>query len=396
MPDEDNFLAAERGPRYFRAADATRFAPPTPRLFDGAAGHVVRFAARALSTAQAEGLVRSAYATSNGTSAAEVPWRLAADEGADHGGFDAAPSAAALFAAGALASIADEFAALAARRGVDFGTFEIALDMIGGPDAAAPEHDGSREMALGLRVAGAAPLDLARTLLLEAVVAAPAGALLREAAPSRFAPSGDQRAAAASVEPIAAIRAEMPDLAGLAPAVGDWSLLLARQAGRLRDPVETGVAPEPMRATCRREPDGLKRLWVDARQPGGAAYAMLCDAPAALGGLGRAPDPLGYVAAGLGLSLIAEIARTARAWGRPLGAIEIVQDLHVSRGGATGDVNRPAVAAPVETSVRLPQLEEDETATHLLAVRATRAAPPHVLCASTVRFRARVSRRSSA
>lgn len=384
MPQAHNHVGARPAPRFFRAAAPDRLEQLPPRLVGGALGACVRLAARPLSARHFEAMARGGAEIAGRDGLA---WRLLSDEVDDADRSADAPSARALLLAGLAASVADELIALAADRDVDLGPFELVQDL-DDPGPAAGDWGGEpRSLPLELRFAGDLRLDLARSLLLDAAVASPINGLLRRAQPNLFSLSLGGRSI--PLDGVAALAPEPPlDAAPIAPATGDWGSLLD---ARFDDAAVQIAATPPRRLRCRTEPDGLKRITVDRRTPRGGAFDLLSDTPPSAGGLGRAPDPLSLVAAGLGASLLREIGRAARTQDRRIGSFSILQDLHLSQGGATGRTGRAGAAAPVETHLHFGAALDDDVARAVLR-QAEQACPLQTMCRSSVRLHLRAAR----
>lgn len=390
---DDDVLGADPRPAAFRVVDP---APGLGRpLAPADPGRVtVRTWGRSLAGMQKEVLVA--------TSSDDALWRLTSDEGGDLNGHDQAPFPLGHMSTGLAASCAGEVAALAAQRGVEVAGLRVVLDsrytmegsalrgtMVGG--ALAPE----------VRVEARSELDPAafRLLVCDALGVSTAAGLLRGGLPGRFSLSVNGR----RLETGSTVEGE------LARPPEDRLDALAPDQGRyLARPVLDKGAPEPVegravdgagglqavqsrvlrvRATCSVREDGVKSVTQQLLAPaGGSAWTSLCDEAPSAGGLGRAPDAAGYMAAGLAFCFLTQLGRYAAITRRDLTGYAVVQDLELPVGGATTGSGTAGAAGPVVTSVFLATGEDDAFARTALAM-GEQTCFLHALCGTPLTLR---------
>ncbi|MXO59456.1 OsmC family peroxiredoxin [Altererythrobacter salegens] len=382
----DNILGADARPRFF-PVETPRFEAPRPRL-----GISVRFAGRSLSAMQKEALVIS----STGSKA----WRLVSDEGAYLDGADEAPCPLSFLSTGMVAMFFDEIVALAEQRGIAIDRLELVQDnyyTMKGSALRGTMTGGAKDVKLEARIVSSADRDTLNALVCDAVAAAPVHGLLRGAMESLFTLTHNGEAAAP--EKAKPVPGDAPpdlaaDLDGLAPAPGDWSDLIVR--GGMSPKTEEATSSQGsslaeeqdrtlhVQVACTLREDGVKQVEQRLFNPHGSIFTYLCDEQ------GRAPDAACYVAAGIGFCFMTQLGRYAKIACKDLAAYRIVQDLHMSPGGATGGTGQAGRADPVETHVFLESSDDDTFARAALDV-GEQTCFLHALCRTDVRVSVRLA-----
>lgn len=335
------------------------FDAPEPRL-----GQAHRVRIRSLTAMQKEALV-------TGSQSGQT-WRLASDEGPYLDGADIGPPPLAFLATGMVSSYTDELLAAADRRGVALDDVEVVLDnyyAINGSLLQGTMEGSAFAPDLAVTVETDADRSAVENAVDAAVAGAPVTGFLTDALDSRFrlGLNGSQ------IEPegVHALDGDLrPDPAAVFETLdrsGDAERALIRHTGRTTDPYEAaddkytgsdaaGYADEQdrkihLRATCSVLDDGLKRIEQELFSPRGSVFEFHSDEPAGEGGEGRAPDAMGYVAAGVGFCFMTQLGRYAHAMDTELTGYRLVQDTHVSTSRARAGSDQPPEATPVETDL---------------------------------------------
>jgi len=385
MAGHANILGADERPLFFAVAGgADGLSPPPDRL-----GLPVRFVARSLSVMQKEGL-----AASSGGSV----WRLVSDEGAYLDGFDEAPCPLAFLTVGMVSSYMSELLALAEQRGIALRDVTLVQDnyyTMRGSALKGTMTGGAKDVQLEARIASDAGGEALHALVCDAVAASPLGGLLRGVKDSLFTLAHNGRA-------LALARAR-PVPGGAAP--DPVSLFDDLQPSATPEPIvrRGGMSPKTEEATssqgsslaeeqdrtlhvrgiCTVRPDGVKQVEQQLFNPHGSVFHFLSDEA------GRAPDAASYAAAGIGFCFMTQLGRYAKIARKDLAAYRIVQDIHFSRGGATGGTGRAGTADPIETHVFLDSTEDDDFARTALDI-GERTCFLHALCRTDLKTRVRV------
>jgi hypothetical protein len=324
----------------------------------------------------------------------ESAWRFTSDAppGLADGAADRYPLS--LMHVGLAASYMNEIFGAADTRDVEIHELDLVQDnyyLLG--DASSPDAPSAQALPLELeiRIASSTAADELGELLLGALAAAPQYALLRQATDMALAASSD--GVAIALEDAAPMEALPPsDFA----AAWAWELATVVPHAPLvtqieRTPAESGSTPPPIaaaqspsahlhgRATCRLNQDGVKRIEHRWRGELGPAYAFLSDEAEGYGGQSFAPDATTYMAAGLALSFVTQLARAAGAQQGPPGLCRAIVDVHFPFGGLIepGVVNLRL--DPIQIHVALSGATSPETARALLR-RSQRACALQALC----------------
>ncbi len=360
MAKHENILGGDPRPSFFPVDQgAARVQPPEDRL-----GTSVRMAARSLSVMQKEALLAS--------SKSPHVWRLVSDEGAYLDGYNEAPCPLSFLTVGMVSSYMTELLALAEQRGIAIRHVCLVQDnyyTMKGSALKGTMTGGARDIELEARIDSDADAEALRALVLDAVAASPLNGLMRGEKESLFTLTHHgRRVVPDKARPVIG---DVPDdpsetIAEAQPLPGDWPSI----------PVKGGMSPLTDEATssqgsslaeeqdrilhirgiCTLREDGVKQVEQQLFNPHGSIFLFLCDEE------GRAPDAISYMAAGIGFCFMTQLGRYAKIAKKDLSAYNIVQDIHFSKGGASGGTGRAGSADPVETHVYLHSTEDDEFA----------------------------------
>ena len=357
MASHINVLGEDPRPSFFALDGAAPIAPPENRL-----GISVRFAARSLSVMQKEGLV----ASSNG----DQVWRLVSDEGAYLDGFDEAPCPLSFLTTGMVSSYMTELLALAAQRGIVIRDVTLVQDnyyTMKGSALKGTMTGGAKDIDLEARIDSDADSEALRALVLDAVAASPLNGLMRGEKESLFTLTHHGRQVIPDkAKPVIGDVPADPgtQIEGAQPESGQ---ALIRRAGKSPLTEEatssqgSSLAEEQdrilhIRGICTLREDGVKQVEQQLFNPHGSIFHYLCDEE------GRAPDAASYIAAGIGFCFMTQLGRYAKIAKKDLDAYNVVQDVHFSKGGASGGTGLAGSADPVETHVYLHSSQDDEFA----------------------------------
>lgn len=360
-------------------------------------GEAVRVAVRSLSVMQKEAVVVSARTGQ--------AWRLASDEGAYLDGHDQAPCPLSFLSTGMVSSYMNEVLALAERRGIVIRHIRLVLDnfyTMKGSAIRGSMRGGAKDVELQAQIDSDADAATLQGLVCDAVAASPLNGLLRGHKDSLFAlaHNGTQIKTARALTINGDLMADPGDVfAGITPAAGDWGETVKRldrmtpenentktfASGSLADRQDRLLH---VRVHCTLLEDGQKEIVQYLYNPHGSVFRFRSD-EVGKDGTSRAPDALSYVAAGIGFCFMTQFGRYAKIVRKPLSAYRIVQDLHTSLGGASGDTGKAGEAEPVETHVYLFSDENDVFARQALDM-AEQTCFLHALCKADLKARVHV------
>ncbi len=361
-------------------------------------GEAVRVAVRSLSVMQKEAVVVSARTGQ--------AWRLASDEGAYLDGHDQAPCPLSFLSTGMVSSYMNEVLALAERRGIVIRQTRLVLDnfyTMKGSAIRGSMRGGAKDVELQAQIDSDADAATLQGLVCDAVAASPLNGLLRGHKDSLFAlaHNGTQIKTARALNIAGDMMADPGDVfAGIGPAAGDWGETVKRldrmtpenentktfASGSLADRQDRLLH---VRVHCTLLRDGQKEIVQYLYNPHGSVFRFRSDEVGA-DGTSRAPDALSYAAAGIGFCFMTQFGRYAKIVRKPLSEYRIVQDLHTSRGGASGDTGSAGAADPVETHVYLFSEQNDVFARQALDM-AEQTCFLHALCKADLKARVRIS-----
>lgn len=358
MAKHPNILGADPRPSFFEVVNGDeRINLPADRK-----GLAVRLAAKSLSVMQKEALVAS--------SRTGKVWRLVSDEGAYLDGFDEAPCPLAFLTTGMISSYMTEILALAEQRGIVLDSITVVQDnyyTMQGSALKGTMVAGADDISLEATIESDSDSETLRALIYDAVVASPLNGLMRGEKESLFTLTHNGKPIEnAKALPVPAPHESDPgdiiadavpvaegvfvSRAGMSPKTDEatssqGSSLAEHQDRRLH-----------VRGICTLREDGVKMIEQQLYNPLGSIFNFLSDEE------GRAPDAASYIAAGIGFCFMTQIGRYAKIAKRDLSAYNIVQDIHFSKGGASGGTGQPGTADPVETHVFLESAEDDDFA----------------------------------
>ncbi|MGB3796331.1 MAG: OsmC family protein [Alteraurantiacibacter sp.] len=380
-----NILGDDKRPPFFPIdGGAARLAPPPERL-----GQAVRFAARSLSVMQKEGFVAS--------SASERVWRVVSDEGAYLDGFNEAPCPLSFLTVGMVSSYMTELLALARQRDIAIRNIKLVQDnfyTMKGSALKGTMTGGAKDIELEARIDSDADAETLRTLVYDAVAASPLNGLMRGEKDSLFTLTHKGR----QVVPDKAkcVHGDVPpdpaaNFSDVQPAPaeeiirrGDLSPLTdeatSSQGSSLAEEQDRTLH---IRGICTVREDGVKSIEQQLFNPHGNIFHFLSDED------GRAPDAISYMAAGIGFCFMTQLGRYAKIAKKHLDAYNIVQDIHFSSGGASGNTGTAGRADPVETHV---YLHSDENSTFARAAldMGEQTCFLHAFCRTNLKARVRV------
>ncbi len=381
----ENVLGADRRPSFFPVDDgANILTPPTDRL-----GQSVRLSARSLSVMQKEGLLAS--------SDSDKVWRVVSDEGAYLDGFNEAPCPLSFLTVGMVSSYMTELLALAQQRGIAITSVKLVQDnfyTMKGSALKGTMTGGAKDIALEAQIDSESDAETLRALVYDAVAASPLNGLMRGEKDSLFTLTHKGR----QVIPDKAkgVPGDVPsDPEGMIEGVhplpvediirrGDLSPLTdeatSSQGSSLAEEQDRTLH---IRGICTLREDGMKLVEQQLFNPHGSIFHFLCDEE------GRAPDAISYMAAGIGFCFMTQLGRYAKIAKKHLDAYNIVQDIHFSRGGASGKTGSAGMADPVETHVYL-HSDEDSTFARAALDMGEQTCFLHAFCRTDLKARVKV------
>jgi len=363
----DNPLIRSGKPLFFKVANPHEvgLAAPEIRL-----GEAVRLCVRSLSAMQKEALVVAARTG--------AVWRLASDEGAYLAGLDEAPCPLSFLTTGMVSSYMTEVLALAKQRRIRIDRIRLVQDnyytMVGSA-LKGTMTGGAKNVDLTAQIAGSADRATLTQLVLDATAASPLNGLMRGSKPSLFTLTHNGREiASARALPVGRPAERDPDAMfdKAVPAPGDGSPMVRRggltpKAAHTVTLANDSLADQQsrllhIRGICTLRDDGVKEIELRLYNPHGSIFRVLCDEAPANGGGGRAPDAASYISAGIGFCFMTQLGRYAKIAGKRLERYRIVQDAHLSLGGASAGTGAAGTADPIETHVYLDTHEDDDFA----------------------------------
>lgn len=360
-------------------------------------GDAVRTWVSALAGFQKEALVLS---TRTG-----AMWRLVSDEGAYLNGHDAAPCPLSFLTVGMVSSYMNEIMALAARDGAKIRHLRLIQNNY---------YTMKGSMMKRTMTGGALPVELEveidcdlsdaalNDMVMGAVHASPLNGLMRGVLPSLFTLSRNGTQIAPGVaKPLDGPVVTGPKGAAPIPAPSDIQLIerlglspqkavakgTAGAATSLTDEQDRTLNPA---AICTLREDGIKEIEQHLYSPHGSIFRYLSE-EAPPHGMGRAPDAVSYISAGIAFCFMTQFGRMAAMEKLDLSHYAVVQDTHFSLGGASGGTGQPGHADPVETHVHLQTSESDDVARDMLDV-SERTCFLHAFCRTDLKTKLKVTR----
>jgi organic hydroperoxide reductase OsmC/OhrA len=394
MKQAENIIGASGTAPFFRVAnpDAVGLSPAPLRH-----GDAVRTWVSALAGFQKEALVLS---TRTG-----AMWRLVSDEGAYLNGHDAAPCPLSFLTVGMISSYMNEIMALAARDGVKLRHLRLIQNnyyTMKGSMMKRTMTGGALPVELEVEIDCDLPDAVLNEMLMGAVHASPLNGLMRGVLPSLFTLSRNG-AQIATGEASALDHPVVGGPKGSAPIPAPTDLTLIERLGP--SPVKavakgtagasTSLTDEQDRtlnpaAICTLREDGIKEIEQHLYSPHGSVFRYLSE-EAPPNGMGRAPDAVSYISAGIAFCFMTQFGRMASMEKLDLSHYAVVQDTHFSLGGASGGTGRAGSADPVETHVHLQTTESDDIARDMLDV-SERTCFLHAFCRTDLKTKLKVTR----
>lgn len=362
-------------------------------------GQSVRAWVRSLNGIQKEGVTLSGL-----TGRA---WRFASDEGAHLGGHDAAPNPLSYVSVGMAASFMTELRALAAARGIALEDPVLTLENFYYRDGSFPKGtmiSGALPPEVTLDCRGDAdPAELHR-LLIDAVAAAPVNGLVRDEKISLFTLTHNGR----QIDPVevAALQeTALPDpgdpIARLSPVLPEHGAGPLAEKTLSEEEMTRRIAASPppapvldgtkkllhLRTTCRVRPDGTYECLREQFAQTSSTWRFVVD-DRSVAASAIAPDAMSYFSIGVAFCFMTQIGRYSHMAKLPLEGYRVVQDMHFTLGGASGETGQGGTADPVETHVFMDSGSDDDTARRIVGV-AERTCFLHALCRDRAKVKVR-------
>ncbi|MBT5074324.1 MAG: OsmC family protein [Kordiimonadaceae bacterium] len=356
MSKEPNILGNSDNPLFYPIDGETRVSAPDNRM-----GDAVRLYVRSLSVMQKEAVVACA--------GSDISWRLTSDEGAYLNGFDEAPCPLSFLTTGMVSSYMNEILSLAKKRGIAINNIRLIQDnyyTMKGSALKGTMTGGAKNIDLEAQIDSDGDTETLRSLIYDAISASPLNGLMRGEKESLF--TLNHNGENISMDKAKAVGENLDEITpcDLKVAVGDWSGII-NKAGVSPKTKDTNsshgssLADEQdrllhLRAICTLRDDGVKMIEQHLYNPHGSIFHYLCDEN------DRAPNAISYIAAGIGFCFMTQLGRYAKIARKDLHGYTIIQDMHFSKGGASGGTGKAGEAAPVETHVYIKSGEDDDFA----------------------------------
>jgi organic hydroperoxide reductase OsmC/OhrA len=305
-----------------------------------------------------------------------------------------------------IASYMNEITALAARDGVELRGLRLIQNNF---------YTMKGSMRQRTMTGGALPVELEvevdcdlddaalNQLVMNAVHASPLNGLMRGVLPSLFTLTrNNARISTGAAQELDADVIPGADGEPSVPAPSDVALIERRGLSPKKDVAKgtagaaTSLTDEQDRtlnpaASCTLREDGLKIIEQHLYSPHGSVFRFLSEEAPAAEGIGRAPDAVSLISAGIGFCFMTQFGRMASMEQLDLPYYSIVQDTHFSLGGASGGTGKAGSADPVETHVHLMTSESDDVARDMLDV-SERTCFLHAFCRTDLMARLKVTR----
>jgi uncharacterized OsmC-like protein len=398
MPEGANKLVESGLPLFFQVANPEEVGIRPPPLRHGDA---LTTWVNALTMFQKETLIASAQTGKL--------WRLACDEGVHMNAQNSAPYPLAFMTVGMIASYMNEIMALAKQQAIKINDIKLTLDNYYTMEGSMPKRTlvgGVLPVALHAEIDSDATSDSMTELVYHAVAASPMNGLMRGKLQSLFTLARNGKALQPSkAKPLG--RAMYPDprerFALAKPLPPDPSFELIRRGeptpkllgkGYTSSP-GASLAPDQSRVLriggiCTVRDDGMKDITQLQYSPFGPMFHFVSEEAPANGGQGRAPDANSFISAGIGLCFMTQLTRFVQITRSRLDGYRIVQDTHLSRGGASRRAGSAGLADPIETHLYLDMEQDDAFAKEILDM-AEQTCFMHALCRTDVKMRIKVS-----
>jgi uncharacterized OsmC-like protein len=334
-------------------------------------------------------------------------WRFASDEGAHLGGRDMAPNPLSFVGVGMAASFMTELLALASQRGITLGNPVLVVENFYYRDGSFPRGtmvSSAMSPEISLDCQSSASADETRQLIMDAVAAAPVNGLVRDEKISVFSLTHN----GVQIDPIkvaAILGSALADpgdpIARLGPmAGGDRDQPLAEITLSEKDMARRVAAnPEPapvldgskvllhLRTICRVRGDGTYECLREQYKGCSSSWTFIVDDRPDVE-TAIAPDAVSYFAIGLAFCFMTQIGRYSHMAKLPVDAYRVVQDLHFTKGGASGGTEKGGTSDPVETHVYIDTGTDDDTAREVIRI-AEATCFLHALCRDRAKIKIR-------
>jgi organic hydroperoxide reductase OsmC/OhrA/uncharacterized OsmC-like protein len=386
-----NIIGASATAPFFKVANADALGIDAP---DNRKGDALRTSVRSLSGFQKEALVRSARTNQT--------WRLVSDEGPYLNGHDAAPCPLAFLSSGMVASFMNEIVALADKQGIHLRKLKLIQDNYYTMKGSMPKRTmvgGAENIDLQVEIDCDLDDAVLHEFLINATYASPLNGLMRGQLDSLFklGRNGQELPTAKATELAGALLPDPGDqFTQILPDDGVLTLMQPVGPTPKKDVVlgtTTGgssLADEQDRrlnigAVAVLREDGIKDIQQMQYSPYGTSFRFLSSED------GRAPDANTLISAGIGFCFMTQFGRFVSMLKLDLPDYRIVQDTHLSLGGASGGTGLAGSAAPIETHVYLQTSESDETAQEMLDI-SEQTCFLHAFCRTDLKTKLRVRR----
>jgi uncharacterized OsmC-like protein len=334
-------------------------------------------------------------------------WRFASDEGAHLGGRNVAPNPLSFVGVGMAASFMTELLALAAARGITLENPVLVVENFyfragSFPRGTMVSSAISPEVSFDCQ-SSASPTDI-RQLIMDAVAAAPVNGMVRDEKISLF--SLTHNGVKIAPEKVAALPGDAladpgDPIAKLGPAAdADRHQPLAKITLSEEDMARrVAINPEPapvldsskillhLRTICRLRPDGTYECLREQYKECSSSWVFIVDdrldAQNAI-----APDAGSYFAIGLAFCFMTQIGRYSHMAKLPVSAYRVVQDLHLTTGGASSGTGQGGTGDPVETHVYMDTEIDDDAARDVVRIAETTCFL-HALCRDKAKIKIR-------
>jgi OsmC-like protein len=332
-----------------------------------------------------------------------VSWRLSSDEGPYLQGHDFAPAPLAVMTTGLAADLLVDIERALRRAGLASEPLRLVLDtrftmegslprrtMVGGalpPEITVYTSNPDRSETTGAIVTG--------------VMASPTAGLLGPSLLSRFTltsngsqiPVGRPATLYEQPPPIVTLPDRFP--AAAPGTTGEAIIVKTFDVSGTTNDAGSSLQQEQRRelhihAEATRRDDGMAIVEVRVVKPNGSTFQFLSDEPEGLGGLGRAPDAITYISAGIGFCFMTQFGRYAKILNTDLGDYQIVQDTRFSIGDPDAEPPHGGKADAPRTHVYLTPEGLDDVARDALDV-AEQTCFIHAMCRTELRPKVRVA-----
>lgn len=313
-------------------------------------------------------------------------WRMVCDEGPYLNGTDLAPFPLSFFTAGLVSSYMSEILALAKEKGVAINRIGLTQDNRYTMDGSAIKGTmtgGAKPVEIWADIDSDASDDVLNDILLQAIIAAPGNAVLRNVLTSEFTSTKNGQPLSVNQvkaldEPVVSADEALFD--ALEPASrGEFAddIIIKLESAETVFNVEGGAGSSlqaeqkrelHVRGICTIREDGLKEISTQLFKPIGSVFRFLSDDSQRFGGHGRAPSGLAFLSTGIALCYMTQLGRFAHIMKRDLTGYAIVQDTRFDLPGISGGTGKEPKCDPVKTHAHVTMSDPDDVAQTLIAM----------------------------